>query len=566
MRLKRQLFRPGRRLEQIGKLAAQPFFARPDSARGGLTSANAARRRGLLPSLAENAGALFSIAVSLLLVAALLALMYSFVREMRRDAFELDAFTVPKEIADRGYTSTAIAEAVLDEIRAIQAEAFTLQTRRQLELAAALPDVQVAGSGLSMKAIVRYARRLVELPDNRISGEMLQDGKALKLALRIRQRAQTQLLVVRRDDADIDRLLRDAGRAIVQVADPSMLAVYLFGQEAKTNHFPETRAAIDYLLAHGGSSERASAYSMLGNMQRLEGQPEDALASYRRHAQLEPTFGAVLVARQLVRMGRDSEALELARERAKSAASADELLAVASMMGTLGRNADELDYARQALTRDPKGADSNNAVASALYDMHRPSEALTFAERGWKLNPDDKDLPSTVAFMLTANGRGSEALEVCNAELAAWPGDLWCHQMRGDAFASAGRFDEAFIEYQYAIDHGHNSANLWTHFGDALLATGQPAAALQRYQVALLLEPHHWRARTGWARAELALGQPQLAAEHFAAAAAGDPDDALLYREWARALDLLGRKGEAAAQRAQAEKIEVRLRTPLLLN
>jgi tetratricopeptide (TPR) repeat protein len=569
MRLKRQLFRPGRRVEQIGKLAAHPFFARraPESAVGAPGhAAGSPPRRGLLPNLAEHAGALFSIGVSLVLLAALVALTYAFVRDIRRQAVELDTFTAPKEIVERGYTSTAIAEAVLDEIHAVQAQAFTLQTRRELEVAATLPDVQLAGGGLSMKAIVRYARRLVDLPDNRISGEMLQDGKVLKLALRVRQGAQTQLLVVQRDDADVDRLLRDAGRALVQIADPSMLAVYLYGHEVKARKFPETRAAIDYLLSHGNANDRAGAYRMLGNVQRLEGHADDALASYRRFAFLDAIDGPLLVVRQLVRMGRDGEALQLTLERAKTAASADELMAVAGMMGALGRNAEQLDYARQALRREPQGAETNNLVADSLYRLHRAAEALQSAERGWKLHPDDRDLPSTVAFMMAAVGRATDAIDVCNTELAAWPGDLWCHEARADALASVGRIDEAFVEYRYAIDNGNDSANLATHFGDALLRSGQIQQAIAQYEAALAVEPHHWPAHTGWARAQLALGHAQQAADRFALAAAGDPDDALLYREWARALDQLGRKDEAAAKRAAAVNIEARLRIPLALD
>src|SRR5215831_7070069 len=300
MQIKRQLFRPGRRIEQIGRLATHPFFARrkrsddvAPSAASPAVAATAAR--GLLPRMAENAGALFSITISLILVAALVALMFAFLRDIRRDAFELDNFSAPREIAERGYTSTAIAEAILDEIRTIQVEAFTLQARRQLEVAATLPDVQVAGAGLSMKAIVRYARRLFDLPDNRISGDMLQDGKTLRLALRIREGTRTQLVTVRREDGDVDRLLKDAGRALVQIADPELLAVYLYGHEVAERRFPATRAAIDYVLAHGRIEDRGRAYQMLGDVQRLAGEPENALASYRRYAAIDPSFGSVAV-------------------------------------------------------------------------------------------------------------------------------------------------------------------------------------------------------------------------------------------------------------------------------
>ena len=566
MGLKRQLLRPGRRVEQIGKLATHPFFTRREA--GGRSSPPGGASvpshvRGLLPRIAENSGALFSIVVSLLLVAGLLALTYAFVRDIRRDAFELDAFTAPKEVTERGYTSTAIAEAILDEINAIQNHAFTLEARRQLEVAAVLPDVQVAGGGLSMKAIVRYARRLVDLPDNRITGDLLQDGKSLKLALRIREATRTRLIVVRRDDGDVDRLLRDAGRALVQIADPYLLVVYLYGHEAKARSFPETRAAIDYVLANGRPNERANAYGMLGAVQRLEGQPEDALASFRRNAELDPPNGLPLVVDQLVRMGREAEALDLARNQAAIATSADDWIAAASMMSYLGRSADELDYAKRALARDSKGAEPYNSVANALFGLHRAGEGVEVAKRGWQLNRDDRDLPSTVAYGLLESGRAAEALEICNAELAAWPGDLWCREMRGYAYATFGRVEEALREYRYAIDNGNNSAILLTKLGDLFLANGQTRDALAQYQTAIIVRPKLWIAHTGWARTQLALGNAQAAADRFAATAKQDPDDPLLYREWARALDLLGKKDDAAAKRAEADKAVARLKVPL---
>ena len=522
--------------------------------------------RGFLPRTAENAGALFSITISLTLVAALVALMVAFVRDIRRDAFELDSFTTPREIADRGYTSTAIAEAILDEIRSIQVEAFTLQARRQLEVAAALPDVQVAGAGLSMKAIVRYARRLFDLPDNRINGDMFQDGKALRLALRIREGTRTQLVVLRRDDGDVDRLLKDAGRALVQIADPQLLAAYLYGHEVAERRFTATRAAIDYILAHGRVEDRGRAYQMLGNVQRLEGEPENALESFRRFAAIDPWAGSLAVIRQLVRMGRDQEALALARERASLAANVNNWIVVSSAMSSLGLNSEALDDARRAVERDPSGADSNNTLALALYAVHRPQEAVAAAERGFKLNPTDKDLPSTLAFLLAAVGRAPEAIEICNASLAEWPGDLYCREARGDAYASLGRADEAIAEYRYAQANGNPSAFLATHLGNLLLAEGKPNDALAQYEMGLSNEPHLWMAQTGWARAQLALGRPKVAIQRFAAIAPQDPDDAQLYVEWARALDSLGRKDEAAAKREEADKARARVAVRLAVN
>ena len=73
----------------------------------------------LLSRVAENAGSLFSATLSIILVVALIALVFAFVRELRRDSVLLETFAASKDLVERGYTSTVIAEKLLDEIRAI---------------------------------------------------------------------------------------------------------------------------------------------------------------------------------------------------------------------------------------------------------------------------------------------------------------------------------------------------------------------------------------------------------------------------------------------------------------
>src|SRR5262249_49774113 len=192
--------------------------------------------------------------------------------------------------------------------------------------------------------------------------------------------------------------------------------------------------------------------------------------------------GSVWLVRHLLRMGRDQQALDLAVRRTANAATADDWMAAAAMMDDLGRHAESLYYAKRALAQDPKGAEPHNSVANALFPLHRASEGVDIAKRGWQLNPDDRDLPSTVAYGLLRMTRPGEALEICNAELAAWPGDLWCREMRGYAYGLLGRTEESIAEYDYAIENGNDSAILLTTFGDVLLAAGQPREALVRYQ------------------------------------------------------------------------------------
>ena len=85
-----------------------------------------------------------------------------------------------------------------------------------------------------MKAIVRYARRLFDLPDATIGGEIVRRGRALRMTIRTRDRYGTQVVEVVRDDGNADALLRDAGRAIVRATDPYILATYFSTKESKT--------------------------------------------------------------------------------------------------------------------------------------------------------------------------------------------------------------------------------------------------------------------------------------------------------------------------------------------
>ncbi len=209
MRLKRPLFMPGRRIEQIGKLSEQPFFSRrPSDAHGSPSSRAGLARRGLLPRLAENAGALFSATLSVILAVALVALVVAFIRELRQDSVLLETFVAPRELVEQGYTSTVIAEKMLDEIRAINRRSGSVRARRALEFGDAVPDIQIAHGGLSMKSIVRYARRLFDLPDATIGGEIVRRGASLRMTIRTRDRHGTEVVEVVRDDANADALLQ----------------------------------------------------------------------------------------------------------------------------------------------------------------------------------------------------------------------------------------------------------------------------------------------------------------------------------------------------------------------
>ena len=166
-----------------------------------------------------------------------------------------------------------------------------------------------------MKSIVRYARRLFDLPDATIGGEIVRRGTTLRMTIRTRDRYGTQVVEVVRDDADADALLRDAGRAIVRATDPYILATYFNTKEsdAGSETFPETLAAIDYVLTHPPESDDAWALNLRGNVRMEQGRPEEAIADYRAALARGGIFHGNL-AQALLAAGRRDEALKYTRE------------------------------------------------------------------------------------------------------------------------------------------------------------------------------------------------------------------------------------------------------------
>ncbi|MBS0319937.1 MAG: hypothetical protein JSR18_05300 [Proteobacteria bacterium] len=528
-------------------------------------------RKRRLAALAENIGALFSILVSLVLIAAIVALVYAFVRELRRDTLDIDGISAPLELTQRGYTGPVIAGAILTELQKIQGAASTSHTRRALEADSAIPDIQVATSGLSMKSIVRYGRRLLGMPEHRIGGEILQDPPSLRLVLRVVEGANTQSVTVTRDDGNVDALLKEGGRALAQLADPYVLASYLHDQEkAQGTAFPQTLAAIDYVLSHPPASDDAWAYNLLGLIRTEQGEDAAAVKAYEHALALDPQLPVVggNYASALARVGRADDAERFLAARAASARNLDDLRQLIMMHGGVGDFAGLVATTRAVLAQDPNDPAALMWRSIGLYYLHRNAEALHWADVGVQRVPRDHDIAINRGGMLLLNGKMDQGLAVLNAEYAqAKARDdreamLTAQWLLAYAKYLQGDYATAARELQAAIDAGEPSTGAREIYGEALLRLGRPADAAVQFAAATQILPEG-NAYTGVARAELAQGHVDQALTALALASRFDKDNVLMYETWAQALDKAGKPQQAAAKRAEIPLAEARLKVPL---
>ena len=196
--------------------------------------------REVLPWLAQNVAAIFTILLSLALIALLGALVYALWRELRRNTIVLDPLEVPRELAERGYTPAVVTERLLDAIHTIQSVASTQKPRRGHVASALQADIRIPVGQLSIKSFARYFRQLFDRPDQGLAGEITRDGDVLTLQLRRRDGARiTQGRP--RIAADVPPLVTAGAEEAVRLTDPYVLASYCIEQELPGPEFPAPR-------------------------------------------------------------------------------------------------------------------------------------------------------------------------------------------------------------------------------------------------------------------------------------------------------------------------------------
>jgi tetratricopeptide (TPR) repeat protein len=522
--------------------------------------------RQLLPWLAQNLAAIFTVLLSVVLIAALAVLLYAIVRELRRNTVFLDPISVPARVAARGYTPEVVAEHLLDALLAMQRQAPTLKELRGVDASAALIDLQVPGR-LSLQAIVRYVHRLLRIPEAHVGGDITRDGDTYELTLRSRDQREVTIVGVHRH-ADLRPLLTAGAEDILRVIDPWILAHHWFAQETRERPpaFTRTLATLEHMLQRAPVAEQPWAMNMQGICLMQQRRLPEAIACFRAAAAAGPTLPFIHQnwASALDLMGRFDEArAQRVRALEIPARTANLVANNAVNASSLHRHRQAVVLARRALALGPKNARAWGAWGQVLFGLHRLEQAASACERALALGARDMFWSPPLAMVYAALGQADRALGVARGEIEragrteeALKAIAFAQLAAGDATRAIASFDEALADSPGAGDAAYGK-------GDALLAQGETEPALEQYVRAVAIDPLYPQAHTGWARALCALGRTEEALARYAVAVRVDPAYPPAYRGWAEALLTLGRDAEAQEKLAEADAIERRNCKPL---
>lgn len=446
----------------------------------------------------------------------------------RTSAFEFRDSTLPRDEIARRLGVTHLLEGTVrrhgDQLRIVvdlvrPADSTSLWSEsynRRLE------DVFAVQADIA-QAVARALQLRLGTRDRKVDHEQPPGGNLAAYEALLQGRAKYRAMIL--DDfpraADLYReairLEPDYAMAYYELAGILVnLARFRSGAE-RESLLDELRAAANRAMAL--APEFHGSHLAQGFLLNIQGEPERALASYRRALELAPNDARTLhnVAQQLAALQRYEEALPFARQALENdPLNINTRVILSELYRSTGRNEQALETLHEALRIAPDHPALLAPLGTLYHALGRFELAETHLRRAIELDPARDLLKLTLAYAVMANRGLEEAWKVFEEALASHP------------------------------DHPPLLANM----AEMQLSHGNTGAAIEYGRRTLAVDPDNSRAAMVVATALHMQGhwnEAERMARDFLARHPSAPDQYLILAEVAAL------RGDAAAARAAAE-------------
>ncbi len=293
----------------------------------------------------------------------------------------------------------------------------------------------------------------------------------------------------------------------------------------------------------------------LGNLLRMQGRLEEAIASYRRALQLRPDDFRSLnnLGLALKDQGNVEEAIACFRQvlqlRPDDAAPYNNL---GIALRDQGRTDEALACYRQALQRAPHSPLPHHNMGTALQDQGRWDEAVACCRRALELKPDFAEAHNNLANAFLATGKLDEAVACYRRALELKPDYAEAHNNLGVALKQQGKREEAIAGCRRALELKPDYTEAHNNLGVILNSQGKREEAIACYRRALDLKPDYAEAHNNLGITWNDLGKLDEAVACCRRALELKPDYAEAHNNLGNALKDQGRLDEAVQCHRQA--------------
>ena len=386
----------------------------------------------------------------------------------------VEPISIPKSLEAEGYTSTIIAQRLIDEVQAIGDASGSKKKRTAIgseSAFAALSTIQVPAAGFSFRSLIATLRDLFNVPESRIGGEVLIKHKAdgigpMRYVLMLRLDGSEGRYVRMIDEEDIDKTIISAAHVVVERVDPSILAAYFF----KFDKWEATEEMAERVSMTTDKDTAKWAVIIRGDLRVKTGQYDEAISFYRQAIELDRQFVVAYV--------NWANALVLKREYAVA-----------------------VDKLETALKIDPHFSRAHVIWGDALNEQKHYDEAIDQYQEASRLDPRDELPLVNWAYVLNTKREFSKALDKCHEAVVANPMEPSPYNVCGIIYTNISDLKSATLMFQKAIEVKPDFAGAQKNWGDVLKAMQNYEGAIEKYSKACNSQPTYADAKVAWAEA-----------------------------------------------------------------
>jgi tetratricopeptide (TPR) repeat protein len=402
-------------------------------------------------------GGLYNLASKLLWISVVGVVVITLVRGVTHHSTVVGLISVPKELAERGYTSDVAAGRLRDAMLKFANAANTQMKGPEVALHGDLPDIIVPTVGISLDAITSTLHTLFRITRSRtLTGELTIKDKLLWLRLRLDgDELYDSSSGVDRENPD--DLFMAAAPTIFEVIRPYFVVA------SKTDKDPRNALEVvsQYIDRLPETDENVAwLYNLKGNIYKDGKDYNAARNAYIKAYTLNPNYALPH-----------------------------------SNLGLILKNRGDTDGAiveyRKAIAIDPNDAFAHNLLGMVLKEQGHTDEAIGEYRKAIAIDPNDELLHNNLGVVLKEHGHIDEAIAEYHKAIAIDPNDAFAHSNLGVVLKEQGHTDEAIAEYRKAIAIDPNDALPHNNLGVVLNKQGHIDEAIAEYRKAIAIDPNY---------------------------------------------------------------------------
>lgn len=403
----------------------------------------------------------------------------------------VEPISVPKLLADSGYSPEVAAQRFRDSINKYTAAANTHMRRPDLALHTELPNIVVPTVGISLDALMSAIRTLLHSTRSQtVSGEftIVHDQLWLRLRLNGIEFFTSSQGV---DPQKPDDLLRIAVPEALKKTQPYFVAVSL-----SENDPDAALDLIEWIISNlsEDNDNVAWAYNLKGSILNRRREFPAADEALQKALVLNPALAAAH-------------------------------LNLGNLRASTGKLPEAIEECRKAVKTDPQYALAHNNLAQFLRRSGSLEEAFVHYREAVRLESRDPLFRTNYGIALRAAGLDDDAVRQYREVIRFSPSYPLAHYNLAIVLAARGDFAEAAVENQEAVRLDPKNTRAFNNLGNSLRELGKHDEAVAAFREAVSIDQKFIRARINLANTLDLMGKKAEAVVEFQSILAIEPEN-----------------------------------------